>query len=35
MVMAMPYKPHVAARTALFGACKIHGNVETVDCITK
>jgi hypothetical protein len=35
MIMAMAYKPHVATRTALFGACKIHGYVETVDCITK
>jgi len=36
MVMAMPYKPHVAPwRVLLLSACKIHGNVEMVECVAK
>jgi len=35
MVMAMPWKPHVAARMALLGACRIHGNVEMVECVAR
>ncbi len=35
IVMAMPYKPHVAAWMALLGACRIHGKVEMAECIAK
>ncbi len=35
MVMAMPYKPHVAACMDLLRYCKIHGNVEMAECIAK
>jgi hypothetical protein len=35
MVMAMPYKPHIAACMDLLSACKIHGNVEMTECIAK
>jgi hypothetical protein len=35
MVMAMPWKPYVAAWMALLGACRIHGNVEMAECVTR
>jgi len=35
MVMAMLWKPHVAAQMALLGACRIHGNVEMVECVAR
>jgi hypothetical protein len=35
IVMAMPYKPHVAAWMALLGACRIHGKVEMAECVAK
>ncbi len=35
MVMAMPWKPHVAAWMALLGACRIHGSVEMAECVAR
>ncbi|CAK9202979.1 unnamed protein product [Sphagnum troendelagicum] len=35
MVLAMPYKPQVAAWRALLGACRIHGNVEMGERVAK
>jgi hypothetical protein len=35
MVLAMPYKPQVAAWMVLLGACRICGNVEMVEHVTK
>ncbi len=35
MVMAMPWKPHVAAWLALLDACRIHGNVEMAECVAR
>jgi hypothetical protein len=35
MVMAMPCKPHVAARMALLGACRICGNAEMPERVAK
>jgi hypothetical protein len=35
MVMAMPWKPHVAAWMALLGACRIHGNVEMTEPVAR
>ncbi len=35
MVMAMPWKPHVAAWMALLGARRIHGNVEMADPVAR
>jgi hypothetical protein len=35
MVIAMPWKPHVAAWMALLGACRIHGNVEMGECVAR
>ncbi|KAH9550457.1 hypothetical protein CY35_10G073200 [Sphagnum magellanicum] len=35
MVMAMPWKPHVAAWMALLGACRIHDNVEMAECVAR
>ncbi|CAK9227338.1 unnamed protein product [Sphagnum troendelagicum] len=35
MVLAMPYKPQVAAWMALLGACRIHGNVEMGERVAK
>ncbi len=35
MVMAMHWKPHVAARMALLGACRIHGNVVMAEHVAK
>ncbi|CAK9213804.1 unnamed protein product [Sphagnum troendelagicum] len=35
MVLAMPFKPQVAAWRALLGACRIHGNVEMGERVAK
>jgi pentatricopeptide repeat protein len=35
MVIAMPWKPHVAARMALLGACRMHGNVEMAERVAR
>ncbi|KAH9536443.1 hypothetical protein CY35_17G109100 [Sphagnum magellanicum] len=35
MVMAMPWKPHVAALMALLGACRMHGNVEMAERVAR
>ncbi len=35
MVKAVPYKPDVATRMVLFGACKNHNNVEMVERVAK
>jgi hypothetical protein len=35
MVMAMPWKPHVAAWMALLGVCRIHGNVEMAERVAR
>ncbi len=35
MVLAMPYKPQVAAWMPLLGACRIHGNVEMGERVAK
>ncbi|CAK9200383.1 unnamed protein product [Sphagnum troendelagicum] len=35
MVLAMAYKPQVAAWMALLGACRIHGNVEMGERVAK
>ncbi len=35
MVMAMPWKPHVAAWMTLLGACRMHGNVEMAECVAR
>jgi len=35
MVMAMPWKPHVAAWMALLGACRIHGSVEMAEHVAR
>jgi hypothetical protein len=35
MVMAMPWKPYVAAWMALLGAGRIHGIVEMAECVAR
>jgi hypothetical protein len=35
MIMAMPCKPHVDTWTALLGTCRIYGNVEMAECVSK
>ncbi len=35
MVMAITWKPHVAAWMTLLGACRIHGNVEMAECVAR
>jgi pentatricopeptide repeat protein len=35
MIMAMPFKPQVAAWRTLRSACRIHGNVEMAKCVVK
>jgi hypothetical protein len=35
VIKAMPYNPNVAMWMALLGSCRIHGNVEMAERVTK